>query len=86
ASDDTTATIRLDDVAGTERTVPLDLIDRARTVFVWQGADKPGKARSKNATKSVRGSAAGSAGAGTAIRPKGPSDELDRPIEEEATA
>jgi len=38
---DTSATVRLDD--GTERELPYDRIDRARTVFVWGPAPKPGK-------------------------------------------
>jgi ribosome maturation factor RimP len=41
ASDETTATIALEGGAG-ERVVPLDQIDRARTVFVWGPAPKPG--------------------------------------------
>ena len=36
-------TIRLNDAAMTERVVALDKIDRARTVFVWGPAPKPGK-------------------------------------------
>ncbi len=45
AADDNAATIRLDDAAQTERTVPYDKIDRARTVFQWGPAPKPGKGR-----------------------------------------
>jgi ribosome maturation factor RimP len=44
AADEHAATIRLDDAALTERTVPYDKIDRARTVFAWGPAPKPGKA------------------------------------------
>jgi ribosome maturation factor RimP len=44
AADETAATIRLDDAAKTERVVPYDKIDRAKTVFVWGPAPKPGKA------------------------------------------
>lgn len=46
AADDKSATIRLDTVAADgieERTVAFDQIDRARTVFVWGPAPKPGK-------------------------------------------
>ena len=49
AADDVQATIRLDDDSGgsstelVERTVPYTQIDRARTVFVWGPAPKPGK-------------------------------------------
>jgi ribosome maturation factor RimP len=53
AADDTAATLRLDDEALSERVVPYDQIDRARTVFVWGPAPKPGKqpARKKAAAK-----------------------------------
>jgi ribosome maturation factor RimP len=44
AADEHAATIRLDDAALTERTVAYDKIDRARTVFAWGPAPKPGKA------------------------------------------
>lgn len=43
AADERSATIRLDDDALSERVVPYDTIDRARTVFVWGPAPKPGK-------------------------------------------
>jgi ribosome maturation factor RimP len=43
AADDQSATIQLNDAALTERTVPYDKIDRAKTVFVWGPAPKPGK-------------------------------------------
>jgi len=46
AADENSATIRLDtpDAIGIEeRTVVFDQIDRARTVFVWGPAPKPGK-------------------------------------------
>jgi ribosome maturation factor RimP len=41
ASDEVDATLLLDD--GTERSVPLAEIDKARTVFEWGPAPKPGK-------------------------------------------
>jgi ribosome maturation factor RimP len=41
AATDTEATVRLDDQS--ERTVPYAQIDRAKTVFVWGPAPKPGK-------------------------------------------
>jgi ribosome maturation factor RimP len=44
AADEVAVTIRLDDVAKTERVVPYEKIDRAKTVFVWGPAPKPGKA------------------------------------------
>lgn len=43
AADEQGATIRLDDAALTERNVAYEKIDRARTVFVWGPAPKPGK-------------------------------------------
>lgn len=43
AADEQTATIQLNDAALTERIVPYDKIDRAKTVFVWGPAPKPGK-------------------------------------------
>jgi ribosome maturation factor RimP len=51
SADDQAATIQLDDAALTERTVPYDKIDRAKTVFVWGPAPKPGKQPSKTASK-----------------------------------
>jgi ribosome maturation factor RimP len=50
AADESGATVRLDDQADVtlaERVVPYDQIDRARTVFVWGPAPKPGKAPAK---------------------------------------
>lgn len=43
AADEKSATIQLNDAAQTERTVPYEKIDRAKTVFVWGPAPKPGK-------------------------------------------
>jgi ribosome maturation factor RimP len=51
AATDTEATIRLDDAALTERSVAYSQIDRARTVFVWGPAPKPGKAPAKRTAK-----------------------------------
>lgn len=58
-ADDTAATLRLDDAALSERVVPYDQIDRARTVFVWGPAPKPGKqpARKKAAATAPAASA-----------------------------
>ena len=53
AADETTATVRLDDVDLTEQVVELADIDRARTVFVWGPKPKPG---GKGATKKSPGS------------------------------
>lgn len=44
AADDKAATIRPDDTETTARVIAYDQIDRARTVFVWGPAPKPGKA------------------------------------------
>jgi ribosome maturation factor RimP len=55
AADDTAATVEVADVATgakVERVIPYDHIDRARTVFVWGPAPRPGRsktARQKNA-------------------------------------
>src|SRR3954469_8869295 len=51
AADDASATIQLDDPAKTERVVPYDKIDRAKTVFAWGPAPKPGKAAGGKATR-----------------------------------
>jgi ribosome maturation factor RimP len=86
AADDTTATIRVDDV---ERVVAIDMIDRAKTVFHWEKGTKgtptsskaaaDRKSRPKNSPKRSKTAAGG------VKPPKGPSDELDSPIHEEAT-
>jgi len=51
AADEQSATIQLNDAAQTHRNVPYDKIDRARTVFEWGPAPKPGKAPSENKKK-----------------------------------
>jgi ribosome maturation factor RimP len=43
AADDRAITVRLDDADSTERLIPYDKIDRARTIFEWGPAPKPGK-------------------------------------------
>ncbi|CAB4861434.1 unannotated protein [freshwater metagenome] len=85
AADATTATIRLDDAALTERVVPLALVDRARTVFDWSPAPKPGKAPAKKPGAPRSGASTTKNAVGKLA--SGPSDELDFPIaHEEATA
>lgn len=84
AADDHTATIQLDDAALTQRVVPLHTIDRARTVFHWGGADKPGQKVAGAGSRKPGGRA--TSPRSVAKPPPGPSDELDQPIEEEATA
>ncbi len=55
AADDRTATIRTaDGDESAERTVDLDSIDRARTVFVWGPRPKPGGKGAKNTKKSKK--------------------------------
>ena len=85
-ADDTTVTVRVDDAS---QIVPIDLIDRARTVFEWEKGTKGtptspkaqhAKSRGKNSPKRSKASPGG------VKPPKGPSDELDSPIQEEATA
>lgn len=68
AADDTTCTVRLDDAALTERVVPYDQIDRARTVFVWGPAPKPGKGPKPASPKRVAPAASGAA-RGSAAHP-----------------
>lgn len=55
-SDDERITVRRDDVldadgAPVERVIPIAQIDRAKTVFVWGPAPKPGKGPGKAAAK-----------------------------------
>ena len=93
AADAKTATIRLDDAGLTEVRVPLALIERARTVFSWAPAPKPGKAPAKKASSKTSSKPSGKlankiADKALVAKPApGPSDELDFPIaHEEATA
>jgi ribosome maturation factor RimP len=51
AADEVSATIMLDDPAKSERVVPYDKIDRAKTVFTWGPAPKPGKSPKEKATR-----------------------------------
>ena len=56
AADERTATVTLEEPAAdgtTERTVAYDQIDRARTVFVWGPAPKPGAAPAGKAKKAA---------------------------------
>jgi ribosome maturation factor RimP len=71
AADDQGATIRTDDL--TDRVVAYDQIDRARTVFVWGPAPKPGKSPGKpKAAPKARAASAetGDAGAATEHTPQ----------------
>lgn len=47
AASDEGITLRLADKAMTELTIPFDVIDRAKTVFNWGPAPKPGSKKSK---------------------------------------
>ncbi len=49
AADDAGITVRLDGSDAAERTLRYDEIERAKTVFVWEKHEKPGKAGSKPA-------------------------------------
>jgi ribosome maturation factor RimP len=52
AADDTSATVAVDGPEGTvERTVPYDQIDRAKTVFEWGPAPKPGSGTKRKKEK-----------------------------------
>lgn len=64
AADENAATVRLDDAALTERVVPYDQIDRARTVFVWGPAPKPGQGSSSKKKTPTGGSSARSGSSG----------------------
>jgi ribosome maturation factor RimP len=52
AADERTATLLLDD--GTERTIAIDDVDKARTVFEWGPKPKPGKQHSGAKSKSTK--------------------------------
>lgn len=76
-------TLRLDDADATERTIRLDQIDRAKTVFTWAATPKPGqpgsgKKGAKTKPPSTRGAALAAALGRTE---KGPSDEMDPPAQ-----
>jgi ribosome maturation factor RimP len=106
AADDTTVTVRLDEPRGTsrdivEQVVPIELIDRAKTVFEWEKGTKgtPTSPKTQRGTsQQAKGPKADRKGPGKnspkrskaspggVKPPKGPSDELDSPIQEEATA
>jgi ribosome maturation factor RimP len=66
AATETEATLRLDDNATgelIERVIPLEQIDRARTVFVWGPAPKPGGASKSKPNKGRKTKAKATAGA-----------------------
>jgi ribosome maturation factor RimP len=48
AADEQGITLRLDDAEQSERIVSYEKIDRAKTVFQWGPAPKPGKAKTKD--------------------------------------
>jgi len=54
AADERSATIQLNDAAQTERIVPYEKIDRARTVFEWGPAPKPGKTAKERKVEKVK--------------------------------
>jgi ribosome maturation factor RimP len=55
AADEQAITIRLDDAEQSERTIAYDKIDRAKTVFQWGPAPKPGKPKTKDSMKAAEG-------------------------------
>ena len=80
AADETTCTVRiLPEGSGkrgsaapaeiTDRVIPLDQIDRARTVFEWGPTPKPGKSPGKTSGKSS-GKTSGKTSTGTSSGPK----------------
>ena len=99
AADATTATIRLEDAGLTERVIPIDSIDRAKTVFRWEKGEKltPSTGTPKSKSKASTGpskrapnsspkrtTTKSSVAAGGVKPPSGRSDELDLPTEEES--
>ncbi|HEY4331939.1 MAG TPA: hypothetical protein VGM78_05200, partial [Ilumatobacteraceae bacterium] len=85
AADESSATIRLAD--STERVVAYTSVDRAHTVFEWEKGEKltPSTASPRKATTASRATPR-SQRTGSDKPAPGPSDELDSPIEQEATA
>ena len=72
AADETSATVRLDTVGADsieERTVAFDQIDRARTVFTWGPAPKPGKSAAADKPKKAAGKKAAAPSAATTSKP-----------------
>jgi ribosome maturation factor RimP len=70
--------VRLDDAELSERTIPYSQIDRAKTVFVWGPAPKPGKApAAKSGAAKPAGRKPGATTKPGAAKPAGPSDEVD---------
>jgi ribosome maturation factor RimP len=63
ASDDTTVTIALDEPVGESITFDLVDIEKARTVFVWAAAPKPGGPKSKPGQPSGPGTKAATSAA-----------------------
>jgi len=86
AADESSATIRLDDPAKTERVVPYEKIDRAKTVFAWGPAPKPGKSPKEKATSSERVSEATRAAPATRSTRREENQRADEPAEAEETS
>ncbi len=78
AASDADCVVRLDDAELTERIIPYSQIDRAKTIFIWGPAPKPGKApaHKAGAAKTARKKPGATAKPGAA-KPAGPSDEVD---------
>lgn len=74
AAGDTDATLRLDDLSPegefVERVIPYAQVDRAKTVFVWGAAPKPGKAPSGKPGAKKAGAKTGAKKAGATTGPK----------------
>lgn len=90
AADEQAATIRLDnsaasDAESTEKIVPYHQIDRAKTVFVWGPAPKPGKAPSAKKSPAANTGPARKAAATKAPAPATPSPSVDEPTTTAAT-
>jgi ribosome maturation factor RimP len=74
---ETDFTLRLE--SGDERTISIDQVDRARTVFVWEAAPKPGSGGKKGARGKSSGSGArsGADSAATTADLSADNDDLD---------
>jgi ribosome maturation factor RimP len=86
AATETAATIRLDDAALTERTIDYSQIDRAKTVFVWGPAPKPGKPPATAKSAKPAKSAGKSAGKATTSAGKAAKTSTSTPTQTQETS
>lgn len=79
AADEVQATIRLDDTDLTERVIPYAQVDRAKTVFVWGPAPKPGKAPAAKKSAAKQSAAKPTTAKSAAAKPKQTSKQKSTP-------